>query len=248
MMHINKFFSKDILNFNYETESTTVLELENLKRAYEIWEHARALIENNESEFHLSDGIANLKRSLNQRLQLIEGVYNLKSVKFEGKPKGYLELLEFFGIVRPFLMKQLLDIRNDIEHRDAKPPSYEKCLELLDSVWYFIKSTDYLVRYSTDTLVYMEDNILIEDRSWVELTYKFDVHKIYIRGRLSDDFVTNADHSIEIESIIYDEDIDDEDNKYIRANEIVGLNYFDGELKTGDSEIIVLLKKFLSNY
>ncbi len=38
-------------------------------------------------------------------------------------------------------MKQLLAIRNDIEHRDVKPPSTEKCLELLDAVWYFLKST-----------------------------------------------------------------------------------------------------------
>ncbi|MGE7949554.1 hypothetical protein [Lysinibacillus sp. NPDC093688] len=118
----NKWISKDVLNFDYKVESTQVTSIDRLNRAYEIWEHSRELIERNQSDFHLSDGIANLKRSLNQRLQLIEDLYHLKSIKLEDKPKGYLELLEFLGVVRPFLMKQLLAIRNDIEHRDVQPP------------------------------------------------------------------------------------------------------------------------------
>ncbi len=43
-------------------------------------------------------------------------------------------------------MKQLFLIRNDIEHNDATPPDKPRCTELLDVVWYFLKSTDSLVR------------------------------------------------------------------------------------------------------
>ncbi|MFY0518251.1 hypothetical protein ACOMCU_10525 [Lysinibacillus sp. UGB7] len=246
MVTTNKWISKDVFNLEYETESSIVLNIVDLKRAYEVWEHARSLIENNESGFHLSDGIANLKRALNQRLQLIEKIYNFKNINLEGKPKGYLELLEFFGIVRPFLMKQLLIIRNDIEHRDAEPPSFEKCLELLDAVWYFLKSTDYLVRYSTNTLVYEEENIIPEDNSWVELKYRFDVHSLMIRGRLTSVFVYDSptENSFEMECTVYDTDKTDIEFSISRGKVF---NYFDRELNIGDTEKTFLIKKFLLN-
>ena len=244
MVTTNKWISNDVFNLEYETDSSTVLNIVDLKRAYEVWGHARSLIENNESGFHLSDGIANLKRALNQRLQLIEKIYNFKNIDLEGKPKGYLELLEFFGIVRPFLMKQLLTIRNDIEHRDAEPPSFEKCLELLDAVWYFLKSTDYLVRYSTNTILFREDNIIPENTSWVELTYKFDIHKFNIRGRLPYDFVSDSptENSFEMECTVYDTDKTD-----IELSRGKVFNYFDRELNIGDAEKTFLIKKFLLN-
>jgi hypothetical protein len=34
-------------------------------------------------------------------------------------------------------------IRNDIEHKDASPPSIDRCVELADVTWYFLKTTDY---------------------------------------------------------------------------------------------------------
>lgn len=115
------------------------------KRSYEIWERANNLVEKNETQFDLSDGITNLKRSLNHRLQLIEKIYNFKKINFDNMPKGYLELLESYGIVRPYLMKTLMQIRNDIEHNDAIPPNQLRCKELADVVWYFLKSTDSIV-------------------------------------------------------------------------------------------------------
>jgi hypothetical protein len=116
------------------------------RRAYEIWEHSRGLIENSKDDFNLVDGITNLKRSLNQRLKLIEDLYHLKTINFVNKPIGYLETLENYGLVRPFIVKNLFDVRNDIEHNDAIPPSKEKCREWLDVVWYFLKSTDSIVQ------------------------------------------------------------------------------------------------------
>ncbi|MFJ7407582.1 MULTISPECIES: hypothetical protein [unclassified Lysinibacillus] len=245
MVTTNKWISNDVFNLEYETDSSIVLNIADLKRAYEVWEHARSLIEKSESAFHLSDGITNLKRALNQRLQLIEKIYNFKNINLKGKHKGYLELLEFLGIVRPFLMKQLLTIRNDIEHRDAEPPSFEKCLELLDAVWYFLKSTDYLVRYSTNTILFEEDNIIPEDASWVELTYRFDIHKFNIRGRLSYDYVSDlpTENSFEMECTVYDTDKTDME---VRGGE--DFNYFDGELNIVDVEKTFLIKKFLLNF
>ncbi len=241
----NKWISNEIFNLEYKSQTSIVLNLEKSKRAYEMWEHSRLLIEENESEFHLSDGISNLKRSLNQRLNFIEEIYNLKNINLQGTPKGYLELLEFFGIVRPFLMKQLLAIRNDIEHRDVKPPSIEKCLELLDAVWYFLKSTDYLARYSTDSIVYEEENIIPEDNSWIELNYRFDIHSLNIRGRLTSDFVYDSPigNSCQIEC-----EVDDLDVTNIEVTNGKVFNYFNGELNLGDAEKTILIKKFLNNF
>ena len=59
------------------------------------------------------------------------------------KNVGALERLEAVGLARPFLIRRLFDLRNDIEHRDAAPPDLDRCLELADVTWYFLKSTDY---------------------------------------------------------------------------------------------------------
>ncbi|WP_313260480.1 hypothetical protein [Lacrimispora sp.] len=140
------WLSKDIWNWDARYESGTELDAEAWKRAYEIWDRAKFLIDINDNLFCLSDGITNLKRSINQRLKNIEKVYHFKNIDFENKAKGYLELLEQFDIVRPLIMKELLRIRNEIEHNDALPPNANRCQELVDIVWYFLKSTDSLVQ------------------------------------------------------------------------------------------------------
>ncbi len=116
-----------------------------LKRAYEIWERASTLVAHAKNDFDLSDVVLTLKRSVNQRLKTIESSYHLKGKVFDGKPKHYLDLLACLGIIRPLLFHKLLKIRNAIEHEDTKPPSRKQCFELVDIVWYFLKSTDSLV-------------------------------------------------------------------------------------------------------
>ncbi|MGE8001334.1 hypothetical protein ACQKOF_22335 [Lysinibacillus sp. NPDC093190] len=44
-----------------------------------------------------------------------------------------------------------------IEHNNEKPPSYERCLELLDVVWYFLKSTDSMVQFAVKDLAFELD-------------------------------------------------------------------------------------------
>ena len=60
-----------------------------------------------------------------------------------GADIGALERLEAVGLARPLLIRQLFTLRNDIEHNDAPPPDEQKCSELLDATWYFLKTTDY---------------------------------------------------------------------------------------------------------
>lgn len=147
-----------------------------VKRAVDIWEHARSCLErDNPSEFDRSDSIGWLKRALNQRLKLIEYIYSLKKFALPTSPKGYLEYLETLNIVRPFMLKALMAVRNDIEHNDATPPDTERCLELLDLVWYFIRSTDGLVKAQKCSIVFQESfNTEKESPYWLEIDIKFD--------------------------------------------------------------------------
>lgn len=116
-----------------------------INRAYKIWERALKLVSNANNDFDRSDVVLTLKRSLDQRLKLIEKTYLFKSKQFEGKPKHYLDILAHLNIIRPLFFHKLLKIRNAIEHEDEKPPSKSECFELVDIVWYFLKSTDPIV-------------------------------------------------------------------------------------------------------
>lgn len=175
------WLSKDYLfeNTEWYTAGSTLYSLDDQQRAYDIWNRANSLVEKNETLFDLTDGITNLKRSINHRLKLIEKMYNFKKINFPEKPKGYLELLETYNIVRPYLIKFVMEIRNLIEHNDSPPPNKQRCKELVDMVWYFLKSTDSIVsRLTTDFEfeVYDKNNNETHYGGTVELDY--NTHEI----------------------------------------------------------------------
>ena len=136
------YLSKEFLHWYAYTDSGHEPSQEVRQRGYEIWNHADSQIKSESSLLQLADGISNLKRCLNQRLKAIEAFYFIRSVPVKNLPKGYLQLLGALGIVRPFMLEQLMDIRNEIEHEDAPPPPYVRARELLDMTWYFLRSTE----------------------------------------------------------------------------------------------------------
>lgn len=144
------WISNEIFRWYSNAQGSSIISQDLWKRSYEIWDRGSKLIEKNEDQFDLVDGISNLKRSLNHRLMLVEDLYHFKDISFKNKPKGYLELLQCFNLIRPMIMKALLHIRNNIEHNDAMPPELSRCKELVDVVWYFHKSTDSLVQLVND--------------------------------------------------------------------------------------------------
>ena len=112
------------------------------KRAYEIWAHSERILQQYNDEFHLTDAITTLKRAMSHRLQLLKTIYRLDTIPLPKIPKRAIEQLAFLGIVRPTMLSRLIEIRNMIEHEDAAPPTCDRCIELLDFVWYFLRSTD----------------------------------------------------------------------------------------------------------
>lgn len=111
-----------------------------VRRPHAILAHAEDLLSTNESELSIADSINNLKRAINIRLRHLEEIY--KFGEMFPKEFGSLERLAYVGLARPFLVKQLFELRNNIEHRDAPPPNAERAWELVDAAWYFLRTTD----------------------------------------------------------------------------------------------------------
>ena len=95
-----------------------------------------------DSELMLTDGIAALRRAINQRVRHLFSSYALRTIGITPRPRGTLELLQHLGLIKPMLLKRLIDVRNLIEHEDGPPPNKEVCAELSEFTWYFLRATD----------------------------------------------------------------------------------------------------------
>jgi len=184
----NSFF--DWTSYN---ESSSSCDTEKMYRAYELWNHAKQTLDSTNTELYRTDAISTLRRCFNQRLIVIEERYKFKEISNLNKKK-YLEILESFNLIRPLMLDKLLTIRNDIEHRDAKPPNHERCMELLDLIWYFLKSTDNLILWRKEDISYT----LLTD-SGEETQYEISInidfeanHKMNISGWCQNNFISDT--------------------------------------------------------
>jgi hypothetical protein len=132
---------EEILSWHAEYESGHRTEIERVLRPHELLLHSEGLLTSTENEFARADAVLSLKRAINSRLQHLEELYAF-STAFP-RNIGALERLEIVGLARPLLIRQLFSLRNNIEHNDATPPNAYECRELIDSTWYFLKTTDY---------------------------------------------------------------------------------------------------------
>jgi hypothetical protein len=145
---MRNWLSLAVLDWVPDYSGGTRIDPERMRRPHAMLAHSENILSNSESEFSVADSILSLKRAINSRLQHLEELYG-----FQGmfpKSVGSLERLEEVGLARPFLIKQLFDLRNDIEHNDAPPPSAERARELLDATWYFLRTTDHACKLVPD--------------------------------------------------------------------------------------------------
>jgi hypothetical protein len=131
----------DIFDWTPEYLSGTRQDRERVFRPHQILDHAYRLLAGETTAFIVADALSNLRRAVNNRLQHLEELYNLSSIF--PKSIGALERLEGIDVAKPFLIRALFDLRNDVEHNDGTPPSQQRCSELADATWYFLKTTDY---------------------------------------------------------------------------------------------------------
>jgi hypothetical protein len=89
------------------------------------------------------------QQALEIRLKDIESRFRLANLfgNRSGKHKTVRQRvveLSRLGLIRPFLLEQLLKVRNEAVHDDKPPASSELCQLFLEIVWYFLRSTDLL--------------------------------------------------------------------------------------------------------
>jgi hypothetical protein len=175
-------------------------------KSYELWNHAKNIIEKGENDFFLIDGICALKRAVSHRLKYITDTYNFNDIPLQGIPKKPLQQLSYFGIIRPLMLKKLILIRNNIEHEYASPPDKEFCMELLDFVWYFLKTTDYFTELIPNNIVLAAKRF--DDNSYY-LSYTIDSENgwniSYLQGKLPEELCAFKKVDNWIEVVLIDE-------------------------------------------
>ena len=150
---MKRWISEDILSWHaYRAGGDSVSE-EVIERSYQLLSRAEHFIGGaSPSADDRADCVGSLRKSVTHRNRIFEEAYNLRGSFDIGKKKHYLQLLADFNIVRPMLLKGLLDIRNEIEYNDVEPPGVSECKKLADIVWYFLRSTDPLIRTTRSEL------------------------------------------------------------------------------------------------
>ena len=152
------YLTADFLSWYSESEGGSFVESDLLFRAYDIWRHARDRLKADSTDLDRIDAIGALRRSVNHRLKSVRSTYNIDSLPSALGKKQVLERLQEFGIVRSAIIKDLLDVRNLIEHEDSEPPSLERCQHYVDIIWYFLKSTDKLLDVRNDYVKFQHED------------------------------------------------------------------------------------------
>lgn len=115
------------------------------ERPYRHWHLAVELAAPEADDVHRGAAIQKLWNAVESRVRLLHTEYQmalLKRVFGWGQKSDMLEVLNLLGLARPLILRQLKAIRNSVEHQDRGAPSHADCLNYIDSVWYFLRSTD----------------------------------------------------------------------------------------------------------
>jgi hypothetical protein len=151
------WLNPNILTWDASVESSSVNQRNEWMRAHELWLHADNRLKKGVTREDRADVIGVLRRVLNHRLKKLKAIYldNLPIIK---KPAGTIERLALIGVIKPLMLHKLLEIRNAIEYQDTRPPNERQCAELLEFMWYFLRSTDGLIRLVAESISFQKLN------------------------------------------------------------------------------------------
>lgn len=194
------WLSPQILNWWCYPEGLAQLDETAWRRAYEHHRHAEDVLRNRTDPMSRIDAISTLKRCLNQRLQHLQATYAFDKIALSNWPKRILDQMAELQMVRAFLLKHLTEVRNRIEHADAPPPSPSRCSELVDVVWYFLRSTDPFAKFQQDAFYFVEPTA----GSDLDLSVRFEAHparswRIDVSGMLPPKWISTRKHAARIE-------------------------------------------------
>ncbi|MGZ0067541.1 hypothetical protein [Microbacterium arborescens] len=134
-------------SWRVEGESWTILNEETASRAYKLWNFAADVNIRSIDDVGRGTVVQKLWNAVEQRIRALHEIYRLSAVRARlrlPKTTSSLDTLHHLGVIRPLILKKLKDVRNRVEHQDRGAPDEDECNNLVDSVWYFLRSTDYL--------------------------------------------------------------------------------------------------------
>lgn len=132
-------------DWDHGGSSATTIDESDAKRPYLHWHLAVELATPDADDVRRGSVIQKLWNAIEARVNMLREEYQLQTLKkVHGLPRKIdtLELLDRIGLARPLILRQLKAIRNSVEHQDRGAPGHAECLTYIDSVWYFLRSTD----------------------------------------------------------------------------------------------------------
>ena len=126
---------------------STPLSEEKAARPYAHWQLAADLNMPGADDVHRGTVIQKLWNAVDVRVRTLHEAYSLSRLRpilASGNKSTTLDILEHLGLVRPLILRKIKDIRNTVEHQDKGVPGHSDCENLVDTVWYFLRSTDSL--------------------------------------------------------------------------------------------------------
>lgn len=134
-------------SWSAEADSWLILDEETASRAYKLWSFAADLNDRSIDDVGRGTVVQKLWNAVDHRIRALHKIYHLniaRSLLALPKTTASLDVLHHLGVIRPLVLKNLKDVRNRVEHQDRGAPGVAECDNLVDSVWYFLRSTDYL--------------------------------------------------------------------------------------------------------
>lgn len=181
------WLSPEILLWHSRCTGGLSLHAEGKSRHYEHLRRAENLLASPApSEHDRADCISNLRKCFSQRLKMIEKCYNLRTAVGGQQKTKLFDLLFQIGVIRPFMLKTLLSIRNSIEYDDEMPPCTERCREFCETVWYLLRSTDAFLAFCRSNITLSPDETapLEDPLFWCEIEVQYQPSfSVGLRGK-----------------------------------------------------------------
>lgn len=193
--HRTLYLSPEITYWSPRVDGGSMLSFAEKRRAYNHLQRAESFLSlPTPCEADFADCLANLRRSLTQRLRLLEKHYKLRSSLNLSAKRHFLEILAQFGVIRPLLLKALLDARNATEYNDRRPPGSKRCHEFVDAVWYFLRTTDPIVSVLREDFgIHPPGTELFAETYWLSFRTKYSPRfKMEVFGWLPSTLVSDS--------------------------------------------------------
>lgn len=150
-----------------------------LQRAEKAFDHAKFRLENARNEYDRIDLLLALKRTMQTRLEHLDGKYNFRQYQL-AKSNGWLAVLEEWGAIRQRTLRRLNQLRNAVEHDGAEPSDLDTCEDYLEVVWWFLEHTQRLLMPMTQYTIELESGFAAFD-------IDYNPFRISMRGNVTVD-------------------------------------------------------------